>query len=553
MDANRVRSALLLSLALAGLLVVYTPALRAGFIWDDDAYVTDNETLRDLDGMTRIWFEPSSLPQYYPVVHTSFWVEHKLWEYEPFGYHLVNVLLQFVAALLAWRLLVRLEVPGAPLAAAIFALHPVHVESVAWVTERKNVLSGVFYLAAFLTYLRFDPLRPEAPGPRARGPYLASLVLFALALGSKTITASLPAAIVVVMWWRTGRIEAGRLLPLAPMFAMGAGMGLWTTWLEASHVGATGADWSLTFGGRCIVAGRALWFYLAKLAWPSGLAFIYPRWEVDPTRWMQWAAPAAAVGLALALWLARGRLGRGPLAAALLFAGTLFPALGFLNVYPHRFSYVADHFQYLASLAPIALFAAATARASRRMPRAAAQAAAILLCAALGARSWQQAHVYHDRETLWRATIEENPDSFLAHDSLGNILLRRGELERALHHYRIAIAIRPDDVAAANNLAWALATAPDERLRDGPRSVELAERAAQATQFGAPMVLDTLAAAYAEVGRFGDAVTMAERAVQAARLMDQDELAETLQDRLALYRLGQPYRDPTHPPAQTRP
>jgi len=545
------RRTALAALGLLALLLAYEPALRAGFIWDDDVYVTDNANLVEPGGLRRIWLEPRTSPQYYPVVHTSFWIEQRLWGSAPFGYHLVNVLLHFAAALLVWRLLERLGVPGAALAAAVFALHPVHVESVAWVTERKNVLSGVLYLAAFLAYLRFD-----AGGPGRWRAYALASGLFLGALGSKTVTASLPAAVAVVLWWRDGRLEPRRLAPLLPLLALGAAAGLATAWLEAAHVGASGEEWSLSPVGRCLVAARALWFYLGKLAWPAPLSFIYPRWEIDPAQPWQWLPLGAALALGAGLWALRGRLGRGPLAAALLFAGTLFPALGFLNVYPHRFSYVADHFQYHASLAPIALAAAAAARGARalgpRLPAAAPGVLALLLCAALGARSWQQAHVYRDRETLWRATVAENPRSFLAHNSLANILLRRGEIEDALRHYRVAVAIRPDDVSSANNLAWALATAADPRLRDGPRAVELAERAAAATAFGAPVVLDTLAAAYAEVGRFGDALQVAQRGIRAALLLEQPEQARLLRERRALYARGRPYREPPPDRSKTR-
>jgi len=254
------RRTALAALGLLALLLAYEPALRAGFIWDDDVYVTDNANLVEPGGLRRIWLEPRTSPQYYPVVHTSFWIEQRLWGSAPFGYHLVNVLLHFAAALLVWRLLERLGVPGAALAAAVFALHPVHVESVAWVTERKNVLSGVLYLAAFLAYLRFD-----AGGPGRWRAYALASGLFLGALGSKTVTASLPAAVAVVLWWRDGRLEPRRLAPLLPLLALGAAAGLATAWLEAAHVGASGEEWSLSPVGRCLVAARALWFYLGKL------------------------------------------------------------------------------------------------------------------------------------------------------------------------------------------------------------------------------------------------------------------------------------------------
>ena len=194
------------------------PALQAGFIWDDDGHVTRTD-LRDLSGLYRIWFEFGATQQYYPVLHSAFWLEHLVWGDSPLGYHLLNVLLHASAACLFGVLLRRLAVPGAALAALLFALHPVCVESVAWISEQKNTLSLVFYLCAALAYLRFTE--------RRRGTvYLLATGLFVLALLTKTVTASLPAALLVVFWWQRGRLEWRRdVVPLLPWFALGRGVG----------------------------------------------------------------------------------------------------------------------------------------------------------------------------------------------------------------------------------------------------------------------------------------------------------------------------------------
>jgi hypothetical protein len=285
-----------ISLLLLGLtLAAYLPALHAGFIWDDDDYLINNRTLHDLPGLQRIWFETSATPQYYPLVHTTFWLEYHLWKLNPLGYHLDNVFLHALAAILLWRVLLKLPVPGAWLAAAIFAVHPVNVESVAWVTERKNVLSAVFYFAAALAYLRFavpdnppdtNDKRRETTGKKLEEKqagstrwcwYVAALILFVGALFSKTVTTSLPAALLLVFWWKRGRIGLRDVLQLLPFFAVGVGLSLHTSWLEKHHVGASGAEWALSFFDRCLIAGRALWFYAGKLVWPAELTFIYPR------------------------------------------------------------------------------------------------------------------------------------------------------------------------------------------------------------------------------------------------------------------------------------
>lgn len=441
-------------------LAIYSPAIDGGYIWDDDSYLTQNTNLVSADGLRRIWLEPSSSPQYYPLVFSSFWVERRLWGLNPRGYHLVNVLLHALNAILIWFLLRRLAVPLAWLAAAIFAFHPVHVESVAWITERKNVLSTALYLGAALCYLRFigwGQKAEKAAKPLAKcwGVYALSLALFGGALLAKSVTASLPAALLLAVWWRRGRIGWRDVAPLAPLFLMGAAFGLHTTYLEKHHVGASGPDWDFSLLQRCLIAGRVAWFYAGKLAWPDPLIFFYPRWRIDAAQVGAYLYPLGVIAVVVLLW-ARRRQGRGALTAVLFFLGTLVPVSGFFNVYPMRFSFVADHFQYLASLGPIALFSGALGqRFSRLPPRRAISlvpvaAAALLLV--LGALSWRQARIYANDETLWRATLANNPEAFVAHDSLGLILEGQGNLLEAGWHYEQAIKIKPDDAYAYLNL-----------------------------------------------------------------------------------------------------
>ena len=462
---TRGRQAVLLgALFVALVLVVYLPALGGGFSWDDDAYVTNNVTLRSMHGLSQIWGRLTATPQYYPLVFTSFWLEYHLWGLNPLGYHIVNVLLHALAALLLWRVLVRLQLPGAWLAAGIFALHPVAVESVAWVTERKNVLSAVFYFAAALAYLRWrdasttDPgatnrkrgsgVRGPAPASRRSGVlYFLSLALFICALLSKTVTASLPAALLLVIWWKHGRVAGRDVRPLLPFFGAGAALGLVTSWLERTHVGANGPEWALSFLDRCLIAGRALWFYAGKLLWPANLTFIYPRWQIDPGIWWQWLFPAAAMAVVVILWSVRRRIGRGPLVAVLFFAGTLFPALGFVNVYPMRYSFVADHFQYLASVGLIVLAAAGLTRILRPVPFA-----AVVLPLLLAVLAWKQSAVYVDTKTLWRDTLAKNPSSWMAHNNLGTVLESEGQIDKAIGHYEEALRLKPDHAEAHNNL-----------------------------------------------------------------------------------------------------
>ncbi|MCW5892540.1 MAG: tetratricopeptide repeat protein [bacterium] len=425
--------------------VAYRPALDAGWVWDDDDYVTDNAALRTPDGLRRIWLEPGATPQWYPATFTSLWLEWQVHGLDPRGYHRTNVLLHALNALLAWAVLRQLAVPGAFLAAALFALHPVHVESVAWVTERKNVLSGAFFLAALWCWLR------AALGGGRAALWAASFVLYGGALLAKSVTVTLPLVAVLLVWWRRGRLERRDLLVALPFVLVGVAAGLMTIWVERTVVGAQGVHWDLSPQGRVLIAGRALWFYLHALVWPQNLTFVYPRWEVDAAVPWQWLFPLAALGAAAVLWAARGRLGLGPLLAAACFAILLAPALGFVDVYPMRYSFVADHFQYLASLAPLALVAAIVWRGGRPAWLAAGVAIAVL-----GVLTWRQAHAYRDAETLWRDTLAKNPSAAMAHVNLGMLLYGQGRVQEAVREYEQALAVAPPEADVVGNLGIAL-------------------------------------------------------------------------------------------------
>jgi tetratricopeptide (TPR) repeat protein len=601
--------------------------------------------------------------------------EYSWWGLNPTGYHIVNILLHTANALLLWGLLARLRVPGAWLAGAIFALHPVQVESVAWITERKNVLMGFFFLLTIRAWVEFVDEQTR----HRWFSYFLALVLYALALLSKTTACTLPAALLLILWLQGRRIDQRRLWQLVPFVALAFGMGLLTVWWERYHQGTHGPIFAISPLERLLIASRAIWFYLGKLFWPSNLTFIYPRWHVAPSHLFDYAPILGIGGLCAAIYLARRHLGRGVETAMLFFGATLGPVLGFIMLYTFRYTFVADHYQYLASIGPIALVCAGTATLARSYSQARPLVFGLLACviAVLTMLTWRQSAMYADIESLWRTTIARNPDCWMAHNNLGIVLLQKGQIddaivqyqqtiqmapenadadynlgnaflqkgevdaalshyqraasvipkdpdiqvglgnalwqkgkaEEAIDHYRkalelrpyyfaahynlstvllqkgeiddairhgqIALTIRPDvaavhtnlavallaqgeiadgikqfektlelapgSVPALNNLAWIFATYSDPGFRDSAKALELAQKANEFSGGDNPLVLRTLAAAYANVGQFTRAIETGQLALS---LVDrQSAVATALQRDIAGYEASEPHRE----------
>src|SRR5215469_2137324 len=624
------------ALVVVTLVAYLSAALHGGFVWDDDKYVTANRLLTAPDGLRRIWFSFDSPSQYFPLVYTTFRVEHALWGLNATGYHWVNILLHVVNALLVWRLLVRLSVPGAWLAAAIFSLHPVQVESVAWVTELKNVLMGCFFLLTLLSWLAFVDERTERPWLF----HGLALCLYALALSAKTTACTLPAALLLILWLKRKRVDCKRLLQLVPFILLGVGMGLLTIWWERFHQGTRGPLFALSPMERTLVASRAIWFYLSKLFWPSSLTFIYPQWTIRPTHFLDYRWLMALVALGVMIYLVRRYVGRGVEVAAAFFVLTLSPVLGFIMLYTFRYTFVADHYQYLASIGPIALAAAGTAtlaatwKGSRRL----ILGSAVCVVGILAALTWHQTKIYDNLETLWRDTLTKNPAAWMAHNNLGALLARQGKLTEAIEQYERALRVKPDFteahnnlgntladqgkvpeaiqcykralelnpsyaeayynlgnvlahqgklseaiqlyeravqlkpdyaeacynmgvalrgegkvaeaiqqfeqaiqlksdyVEALNNLAYVLATAQNALLRNTTRAIALSEQADHLTGGNNPIVLGTLATAYAEAGRYREALETVTRAVQLPAIKTNPALISAFESQLKLYR-----------------
>src|SRR6266545_1368918 len=649
--------ALVFAVVLAAVTILaYRPAWHGGFLWDDDAYIINNQLLTAPDGWQRIWFSLDSPSQYFPLTYSTFRIEHALWGLNTTGYHWVNLLLHVGNALLVWAVLARLGVPGSWLAAAIFALHPVQVESVAWITERKNVLMGFFFLL--------------------------TLIFYVLALSAKATACTLPAALFLILWLQKKPITMRRLIQIVPFVVLGVAMGLLAVWWERYHQGTNRAVFTfLSPIERILVASRAVWFSLSKIFWPSNLTFIYPRWNISPTDLLDYIWLLAGIAACLAIYFFRRYFGRSVEVAAAFFVATLGPVLGFIMLFTFRYTFVADHYQYLACIGPIALASAGIVSLSDKFTqyRGVIVSAALLVVASLGTLTWRQAATYADIETLWHTTLAKNPECWMAHTNLGlvlfekgkiddaiahyrsalqmqpdwwdaeynlgtallakgqvdeailhcekavamrptdpdaqvslaNLLLQKGRIDEAIAHYQKAITIRPDDFLARyglghallekgeldsaievcrsalllrpsdadchttlaialeekgnpaeaiehynkalelapksiptlTNLAWLLATSQDASLRNGPKAVELAGQADRLIGGTNSLVLRTLAAAYAENGEFANAIRTARSAMQLARMHGEDSLTMDLDQQIALYQLGMPYRE----------
>lgn len=476
----------------------YKPAWNGGFIWDDDDYVVHNELLSAPDGLCRIWFSFDSPSQYFPLVYTTFRIEHALWGLNSSGYHWINLLLHVANALLLWRVLVRLKVTGAGLAAAIFALHPVQVESVAWITERKNVLMGLFFLTAVRAWIEFVC----ASSRRRWWFYVASLLSYTAALSAKTTACTLPAALGLVLWLRRERITRSRVIQIIPFVLLGFAAGLLTMWWERYHQGTHGAIFAFTPIERLLVASRAVWFYLSKLIWPVDLTFIYPRWRIDPSQAIQYVWVVAGLCAAGAIWLVRRRVGRSLESAAFFFIATLSPVLGFIMLYTFRYTFVADHYQYLASIGPITLFSAAFfvfASHSARARQIIFAGSFALICV-LALLTWRQSHMYGDIEQLWRTTLAHNPGCWMAHNNLGVVLAQKGRTDEATTHYRAALALEPAYGDAEFNLGNALGQQgrTDEAIEHCRRAVTIQPKD--------PDTQVALANALFQAHRFDDAI-----------------------------------------------
>jgi tetratricopeptide (TPR) repeat protein len=437
---------LLAAALIAAVFLVYQPSWHGGFLWDDDFLLLNDPVLKP-GGLAKIWV-PGGYLNYWPLTYTAYWLQFQLWGLQPLGYHLVNLALHCLAALLAWRVLVRLHVPGAMFAAAIFALHPVNVESVAWIAQLKGILALVLALVSVLFYLSYE--RHEGWWRYALA--VAAFLLSALAKGTAL---TLPVVLLACAWWQRGRIQRRDLLRVLPYLLIGvamSGVEMWTQHNVGGEVARSDGIFS-----RAAIAGCAVWFYLGKLIWPLKLCPVYPRWTIgDPG--ILWYLPGLILVVLLAwAWRRRRTWGRPVVMLIVCYVALLLPVLGFVNIAFMQYSLVADHWQYIATIVPCAMFAGISVTLARRfLPPPAAYSAAAALLIVLAILSSRESRMYADVETFYGTTIARNPHCWLAHSNFGVVLARRGQSELAIAEFQKALEINPDYAQAHYNLGNSL-------------------------------------------------------------------------------------------------
>jgi len=436
------------------IILAYSPAWYAGFIWDDDRYITDNPCMIGLRGLKDIW--TTNAADISPFTFTTFWVEHALWGLAPLPYHLVNVLLHGACAVLLWRVLRSLQIPGAWLGASLWALHPVEVESVAWITETKNTQSGLFFLLSILFFVKYLKARNLNGQTGGGWNYGLTLLFAALAMASKSSTVILPVVLSLCAWWVEGRWQWRDLARVAPIFIMSIAASALSIWTQG-QVLATASDpqWVRSWPQRAATAGDAVWFYLGKLLWPHPLITVYPRWQIDASQCFSYLPVLAVMIVLLVLWLKRETWARSWFFVFTYFMVALLPVLGLVDNPIFRYSFVFDHFQYLASMGPLALAGAALALATQGKPwRQGILGAGLLLI--FGTSSWQRAWVFESQETLWTDTLAKNPNCLAGHNNLGIALVHEGRVDEAIVQYEKALEIVPNYANAHFNLGKAL-------------------------------------------------------------------------------------------------
>ena len=434
--------------ALFALAVVpYLPAINGEYLWDDDSWLVNNTAVHAWNGLGRIWDPRMQTLHYYPMTFTVLWAEHKLWGLNSIGYHSVNLFTHGMGAVLLYLCLRRLKLRAAWLGAALWAVHPVQAESVAWVAEIKNTLSGMFFFLAAWAYLRFELVEERERGEGRDVPrwgfYGIALGAFVLALLSKTVTVVLPAVMLIVLWGKRGKVSMRSVLYTLPLFAVGLAIAMFTAHQERTVIQMGGAD-DFAFSGlqRVIISGKDVWFYVRTLIFPYPLMAVYPRWNYSAGDLLNYVPTAGCVGFGAVLFAMRGRITRWPVAGLAMFVVMALPALGFVNFFTMKYTFVADHYQYLACAALLVPAAEAAARWLSRKALVAAGAAAIVVLVSL---TLFYSSLWSSNMKMWTWNVEKNPNAYIAENNLGSNYMSMGNPREGAAHILRALQLAPDD------------------------------------------------------------------------------------------------------------
>ncbi len=518
-------------------LVAYLPSLSGKFLWDDDSFVAGNDLVQAPNGLYYLWFTRQAF-DYWPLSYTTFWVEWRLWGMNPAGYHLTNLVLHISSCLLIWKILTKLSVPGGFLAGLLFAVHPVNVESVAWIAQRKNALALPFFLLSILWYCRADMgakgastaatagararVRPDFSGFSSRW-YWLSLVAFTLGMLSKASVAVLPAILLWTIWWRR-KVTARDLVRSAPFFFISSVLVLVNIWFQTKGTGEVIR--SASFMERLLGAAGVIWFYLYKAILPLHLVFVYPQWHIQPADPRWWVPLLAAMGVTVLLWRYRKGWSRPWLFAWGFFCLALLPVMGFVDVYFMRYALVADHYEYIAMIAVVAAAAAGWSRWGEHSARGANLLAGMLACT-LTCLTWQQSRTYKDNQTLFETTIARNPECWMAYHHLGVELLQSGRVSEARIFLEKTLSLNPNYPEALNNLAVVLAEEGNLKL-----AIETYQRALRLKPDDT-LAWINLAEDYAAAGQPSNSMAAAQTALGTARLKGHTGLIGKIEDWIA--------------------
>ena len=502
--------------------IAYFPSINGGFIMDDDGLLTNNDIIRTPSGLYRFWCTTEAM-DYWPATNSTFWIEWRLWGMNATGYHFTNLILHIVEALLIWIILRKLAIPGAFLAALIFAVHPVNVESVAWIAQRKNLMAMLFFLLSILWYLKADMPTTSNGGLREREKtfssfilhpssfhfwYWLSLLAFLIAMLSKGSVAVLPALLLGIIWWL--RILTWRdLVRTAPFFIVAAILTSVNVWFQTHGSGEVLRN--AGFAARILGAGSMIWFYLYKAIFPVDLSFIYPLWDIPVNQFLCWLPLFAALAVTGILWAYRKSLSRPFLFAWGFFCVALLPTMGFTDVYFMKYSLVADRYQHIAIIGIIALASAGFTAWFQGAKGETRWAAAIVLIMAIGSCSFltrRQCGMYRDAITLYETTLKKNPHCSIVENNLGKALFDIGRLPEAMDHYRKAISLNPGYVEANYNLGNALVQTgrSQEAIEYFRQSIKLAPQL--------PMAHNNLAVALLNTGNPREAIGHCQEALR---------------------------------------